>query len=333
MKTLIDLVNDNLNKCHGEFFLNQEKAEKYAELFKKGKTSGDCIGIFFINNAETIVNLINYYNGFKKIIVYDIPVVIDQLEACFANFDGKVEYLKIGKQQKMTKFNKIIMNPPYDKNLHLKILREAMKHIEKESGEIISLEPITELKNVTESTKEIPEIVPYIMDITEISEEDASKLFNITLRKKLGIWHLSSDKVNTYKYDIKAKRIFDKIKGKSWRSVCQHSNENNKVYLYMQGDNGYAKGWHLTIDQIFNMPNAAENAARLLFDSENEKNNFLKSTSLSIYKYMYKLDGNAAVPAHMPWLGDYSHPWTDEDLYEYFNLNEEEIKEIEEEMK
>lgn len=99
-KNLIDLVNDNLNKCHGEFFLNQEKAEKYAELFKKGKTSGDCIGIFFINNAETIVNLINYYNGFKKIIVYDIPVVIDQLEACFANFDGKVEYLKIGKQQK-----------------------------------------------------------------------------------------------------------------------------------------------------------------------------------------------------------------------------------------
>ena len=231
------------------------------------------------------------------------------------------------------KFDHIIMNPPYDKNLHLKILREAMKHIEKDGGEIVSLEPITELKNVTESTKEIPEIVPHIIDVIEISEEDASKLFNITLRKKLGIWHLSGDKVDTYKYNIKAKRIFDKIKGKSWRSVCQHSNENNKIYLYMQGDNGYAKGWHLTIDQIFNMPNAAENAARLLFDSENEKNNFLKSTSLNIYKYIYKLDGNAAVPAHMPFLPTYKKPWTDADLYEYFKLSKEEQKIVENEMK
>ena len=29
------------------------------------------------------------------------------------------------------------------------------------------------------------------------------------------------------------------------------------------------------------------------------------------------------------WLSDYTHPWTDEMLYEYFGLNEEEIKEIE----
>ncbi len=229
-------------------------------------------------------------------------------------------------------FDKIIMNPPYSGNLHLKILREAMKHIEKDGGEIVNLSPITELKNVTESTKEILEIVPHIIDVTEISEEAASKMFSITLRKKLGIWHLSKDEVNSYKYDTKAKIIFDKIKGKSWRSICQHSNEHNKVYLYMQGDNGYAKGWHLTIEQVFNMPNASENAARLLFDSENEKINFLKSTSLSIYKYIYKLDGNAAVPAHLPWLGDYTHPWTDEDLYEYFGLTEEEINIIEKEI-
>ena len=31
----------------------------------------------------------------------------------------------------------------------------------------------------------------------------------------------------------------------------------------------------------------------------------------------------------LPWMGDYSHPWTDEMLYEYFGLTEEEIREIE----
>ena len=32
---------------------------------------------------------------------------------------------------------------------------------------------------------------------------------------------------------------------------------------------------------------------------------------------------------YVPYLGDYTHPWTDEMLYEYFGLNEDEIKEIE----
>ena len=38
-------------------------------------------------------------------------------------------------------------------------------------------------------------------------------------------------------------------------------------------------------------------------------------------------------PKLLPWLYDYTHPWTDEMLYEYFNLTPEEIKEIENEFK
>jgi hypothetical protein len=30
---------------------------------------------------------------------------------------------------------------------------------------------------------------------------------------------------------------------------------------------------------------------------------------------------------------DYSHPWTNKMMYEYFNINEQEQKEIEEDMK
>ena len=34
-------------------------------------------------------------------------------------------------------------------------------------------------------------------------------------------------------------------------------------------------------------------------------------------------------PEYAPWLGDYTHPWTDEDLYKYFELTDDEIKIIE----
>ena len=44
------------------------------------------------------------------------------------------------------KFDKIIMNPPYDRNLHLKILEECLKHI-KNDGEIINLSPIRWLQD------------------------------------------------------------------------------------------------------------------------------------------------------------------------------------------
>ena len=35
----------------------------------------------------------------------------------------------------------------------------------------------------------------------------------------------------------------------------------------------------------------------------------------------------------LPWLGDYTRPWTDEDLYKYFNLSDDEIAVIESEIK
>ena len=38
-------------------------------------------------------------------------------------------------------------------------------------------------------------------------------------------------------------------------------------------------------------------------------------------------------PGLLPWLGDYTHEWTDEMLYEYFNLTPEEIAAIESEIK
>ena len=221
------------------------------------------------------------------------------------------------------------MNPPYNGSLHLKILSEAMKH----ADEIVNLSPVTELKNVAETTKEVFDILPYIEEMDWLSEKEMSKIFGITLRKESAIWFLSDKKLGAYKYDFNAYNVYKKIKkhSKSWRSSCSHE-ETTLPFLYMQGDNGYAKGWHLNFEQIFVMSNPISYAARLVFKNENEKKNFLNACSLKLYRYIYKLDGNAVVPAHMPWLSDYSHPWTDEMLYDYFDLTPEERETIENEI-
>ena len=36
---------------------------------------------------------------------------------------------------------------------------------------------------------------------------------------------------------------------------------------------------------------------------------------------------------YAPWLGDYTHKWTDGDLYKYFELTDDEIAIIEDEIK
>lgn len=45
-----------------------------------------------------------------------------------------------------------------------------------------------------------------------------------------------------------------------------------------------------------------------------------------------KTDQNVLLK-YLPFMPTYTHPWTDEMLYEYFDLTEDEIKEIEQEIK
>lgn len=67
------------------------------------------------------------------------------------------------------------------------------------------------------------------------------------------------------------------------------------------------------------------------FKTREERDNFYNSWKLKLLRrYFQKIIIDAHIyPQFLPYLGDYSKPWTDEDLYKYFNLTEEEIKTIE----
>ncbi len=85
-------------------------------------------------------------------------------------------------------FSKIILNPPYGGNLHLKILKECYSH----SSEIVNLSPILRLEVGIDPIQKDPHL-DNIKEIDRISATEAQKLFcrNPT---DLGIWHIFPNK-------------------------------------------------------------------------------------------------------------------------------------------
>ena len=218
------------------------------------------------------------------------------------------------------------MNAPYLRNLHLKILSEAMRH----SDDVVNLSPCDGFINMNVSNKYNVALMPFIDSMEVISEKEADKLFGIYISSKLGIMHLTKN-AKGWKYDNEHLRpIVEKIrKCKSIRSSINWRGPGvpDKPFTSVQGDYGYAKGWHYKLNEIFE---GKKVNSKVIFNTQEEVDNFIKTTTETWpYKLMYIIDDNAAVIAHLPYLGDYSTPWTDHQLYEYFNLTEEEIKEIE----
>ena len=92
-------------------------------------------------------------------------------------------------------FDHIIMNPPYDKNLHLKILQEAMKH----SDDIVNLSPIRWLQDPlaeykkNSDWKKFYDIRKHIESLDVVSAKDAQNYFGADVPSDLGVYHLTKN--------------------------------------------------------------------------------------------------------------------------------------------
>ena len=93
------------------------------------------------------------------------------------------------------KFDHVIMNPPYCRNLHLKILNEAINH----SDDIVNLSPIRWLQDPlaeykrNSDFKKFENVRKHIESIEIIKVTDAESLFNIGLPFNIGVYHLTKD--------------------------------------------------------------------------------------------------------------------------------------------
>ena len=104
------------------------------------------------------------------------------------------------------KFDCIIMNPPYEKNLHLKILAEAITHLKDDESKVVNLspvrwlqDPLAKYKKNSDYNKFEKSISKHITYLDVINKENVCKLFSIGINSDLGIY--CCKKCGNWKYD------------------------------------------------------------------------------------------------------------------------------------
>lgn len=93
------------------------------------------------------------------------------------------------------KFDKVIMNPPYNKNLHLKILAEAIKHLKDDESKCVNLSPVRWLQDPLAKYKKNSDyhkfedsVSKHIESLDVIDAAESNQLFNAGIMTDLGIY-------------------------------------------------------------------------------------------------------------------------------------------------
>ena len=262
------------------------------------------------------------------------------------------------------KFDCIIMNPPYHRNLHLKILNEAIRH----SDDVVNLSPIRWLQDPlaeykrNSDFKKFKEIRERIESIEIISASEAQKAFSIEIFSDLGVYHLSKDGGfdtnnfwKTVRTPAQVMMLNKLIQLKD--SIADHTEKNRRdgirVPLTDIGGNRGSRNVYKELAYVidgqkngvdwtkcknmggYEKPEGCPLPLSIKFNTTTEAQNFYDSFFTRFYTWLCnitKMNQNLATKL-LPWLDDYTHPWTDEDLYKYFNLSDDEIRIIEDEIK
>ena len=159
----------------------------YFKLFEKhvpvGYGENSTILLYKIDNMSCIAKIMDMNNSSKYIVVTN-----DATSAALRivlNKSINVNYLKdFDFEKNDMKFDCIIMNPPYNRGLHIKILDEAIKHV-KNTGIIISLQPVVKWQESLLFDTSIP--VDNTCVLERYAMDESSKLFNSHQRCDLGL--------------------------------------------------------------------------------------------------------------------------------------------------
>ena len=249
----------------------------------------------------------------------------------------------------MPKFDVSIMNPPYDKNLHLKILEAVIPIADK----VVNISPVRWLQDPLAKYKKNSDYKKFENSISKkiesldvIDVELSNNLFNIANFGALGIYKVGT---GGYDYDLVAKEYLgdaysicnkvlqcnDKISNhiqKGTAGICVKvaeirgfgSGKNFDIVSLIHSEpyidgNGYKEKKFKKKDVI---TKDVEGESFVKVNSVEEGKNFINSTRTLFHHFLvkcWKMDQHVPLK-FLPYMQDYTQPWTDKRFCEYFNI-------------
>ena len=252
------------------------------------------------------------------------------------------------------KIDVILMNPPYDsKNTDLLFLEKIIEI----ADNVVSVQPVEWLQNPVNHNKKSSKynkykesISNYITNIEVIP--NASSIFNIGANVDIGIY--TCDDNGGFDYENFAWKKIDK---KMYEVFYKNPNAFPKLQIYDETINKpfvniktFANNYRTTRYNIVapntykviykgKLPNGdsweskkylskslnKEKPYGLYFDTYDEAINFYNSCLTECYKYIvsiFKRSGRIPLDS-IPFMGDYTEPWTNERFFKFYKLNKD----------
>jgi hypothetical protein len=254
-------------------------------------------------------------------------------------------------------FDIAIQNPPYDRNLHLKVLEQVLKVADK----VINISPVRWLQdpfapylNKSDYNKFEESVSKHIKDIQFIPAKEATELFgDASFTMNLGIYELDVNGGWNYQHnDPLVNKMVHKTMQSSWSNFSwqDYYAGNIPVKAFKLNvapihskDSKYPIMCQTYEDQCKTQPakkrsdgngGMGHNGGHFEFDTEEERKNFYdcyNTAFMQWYIKLWKFDVNV-VGYKLPYFGDYTHQWKLRDFFVWFDLTPAErtrvVKEI-----
>ena len=260
------------------------------------------------------------------------------------------------------------MNPPYDKNLHLKILDKITKDFP--GTKVVSLNPVGWLqdplaKNKKSDYNRFLDLRRKIEDIAVIDKLSAEHIFNARMHQNLALYKIGNGGFDCSVFIKKYESFINKVKNCKYH--WEDKIDSNKVDGIRVRTQRLCGGEHSSFERLYDKYSLMQNSQRIFVDGkwnnkwwtdfaetrnqysksigdplvdsikfntlEEAKNfeAFAKTKFMTFCNRVSKVGVNTNF-SFLPFMPTYTHPWTDEDLYKYFNLTQDEINMTETEM-
>lgn len=235
------------------------------------------------------------------------------------------------------KFDVAIMNPPYDRNLHLKILEKVIPIANK----VVNISPVRWLQDPfakylkTSDYKKFEESISKKIETLDIipAEEATKKFDNAAFTMNLGIYVCGN---GGYQYDNETpliKKIIKKTMENSWEpfNFAKNKKPVDKTYIINIAGIHSKEAKYPFVCNTYNQQlktqtpkdfKGGRNGAHFSFDTEVERLNFYLCYThrfMSWHASLWKFDVNMNT-FKIPYFGDYTKPWTTKMFCDYFDI-------------